>query len=186
MSDQTRFISASNEAALNVVLIQPDIPQNTGNIARLCNATGCNLILVRPLGFRLTDTSLARAGMDYWKALNPLILNDLDEFFIWAENRRVFYLSAHGKQNYAATKFAPGDALVFGSESSGLPALVQQKAAEENRLITLPMMQSARCINVSSSAAAVVYEALRQIYNWSSESVSPPDMSGIPGISGPS
>lgn len=180
MSDQTEFIAITNLPVLNVVLIQPDIPQNTGNIARLCNATGCNLVLVRPLGFRLTDTSLTRAGMDYWKALTPTILNDLDEFFEWAAGRRVFYLSAHASRNYAEVAFAPGDTLVFGSESSGLPAEVKNHVAAAGSMITLPMLQSARCINVSSSAAAVVYEALRQIYNWSS----PGDIADTSGISG--
>ena len=102
MSDQQFFIPQQNQKTLSVVLIEPDIPQNTGNIARLCAATGAELVLVRPLGFRLTDAALQRAGMDYWKSLAPVILNDLDEFFAWANNRRVFYLLAHGQQKHAA------------------------------------------------------------------------------------
>ena len=168
MSDQQFFIPQQNQKTLSVVLIEPDIPQNTGNIARLCAATGAELVLVRPLGFRLTDAALQRAGMDYWKALAPVILNDLDEFFAWANNRRVFYLSAHGQQNYAAVSYQHGDALVFGSESTGLPTRVFEHAQAAKGLITLPMLQRARCINVSSAAAASGYEALRQIYDWSS------------------
>ncbi len=179
MSDQKFFIPPQATPPLSVVLIEPDIPQNTGNIARLCCATGAELVLVRPLGFRLTDSALQRAGMDYWKSLNPTILNDLEEFFAWAEGRRVFYLSAHGTQNYAAVKYRQGDALVFGSESSGLPESVFAHGKTESTLLTLPMQKNARCINVSSTAAAAVYEALRQIYSWSSESGS--GIAGIPG-----
>lgn len=173
MSDQSVKIIRNN--SVSVVLIEPDIPQNTGNIARLCYATGCELVLVRPLGFRLTDTSLQRAGMDYWKNLDPVILDDLEDFLVWAAGRRVFYLSAHGAHNYAAIKYQAGDVLVFGSESSGLPASLVAAGKASNRLITLPMVEPARCINVSSAAAATVYEALRQINHWSSSN------SGIDG-----
>lgn len=175
MSDQMFYIPDNAGKALSIVLIQPDIPQNTGNIARLCNATGSELVLVRPLGFRLTDTALQRAGMDYWKALEPTILNDLEEFFQWAGKRRVFCLSAHGSSNYAAVNYQHGDVLVFGSESSGLPESIIEMARTSQRLVTLPMQRNARCINVSSAAAAVVYEALRQIYDWSSASGSIPE-----------
>lgn len=174
MSKQKQFFSETNIEDLCIVLIHPDIPQNTGNIARLCSATGSTLVLVRPLGFRLTDSSLARAGMDYWKSLEPVILNDLEDFFSWSENRRVFYLSAHGQTNYAQIAYQPGDVLVFGSESSGLPAEVFRKAEKSGSLITLPMIKDRRCINVSSAAAAVTYEALRQIHNWSSSAPNPP------------
>ena len=157
---------------ISVVLIEPDIPQNTGNIARLCCATGAELVLVRPLGFRLTDAALQRAGMDYWKSLNPTILDDLDDSFACAADRRVFYLSAHGNSSYAAPAYRQGDVLVFGSESSGLPDRVYEKARNENSLITRPMISNARFLNVSSAAAATLYEALRQIYGWSSPPVS--------------
>jgi len=169
MSDQTAKIDSSSK--LSIVLIEPDIPQNTGNIARLCYATGCELVLVRPFGFRLTDASLQRAGMDYWKNLEPLILSDVEEFLEWAGQRRVYYLSAHASRNYAQVSFRPGDALAFGSESRGLPAEVLAAGKDADSLITLPMVEYARCLNVSSAAAATVYEALRQINHWSS---SPP------------
>ena len=170
MSNQQFNITPQTKPPLSVVLIEPDIPQNTGNIARLCCATGAELVLVRPLGFRLTDAALQRAGMDYWKSLNPVILNDLEEYFAWAAGRRVFYLSAHGNHNYAAVKYQKGDVLVFGSESTGLPPTVFEQAKAAGNIITLPMLTDARCINVSSAAAAAVYEAFRQIYAWSSES----------------
>ncbi len=166
MSDQKFYIPEKQAGKLSVVLIQPDIPQNTGNIARLCRATGSELVLVRPFGFRLTDQGLQRAGMDYWKELKPTILEDIDEFFEWAEKRNVYFLSCHGDNLYTEVEYKAGDALVFGSESSGLPKEVLDWAKKRNAIVTLPMIKEARCINVSSSVAAAVYEALRQIYNW--------------------
>ena len=166
MSDQKFYIPDEEANKLSVVLIQPDIPQNTGNIARLCRATGSELVLVRPFGFRLTDQGLQRAGMDYWKELKPTILNDTEEFFEWAEKKNVYFLSCHGDNLYTEVKYQAGDALVFGSESSGLPKEVLEWAKKRNAIVTLPMIKEARCINVSSSVAAAVYEALRQIYQW--------------------
>lgn len=166
MSDQKFYIPEKEIGKLSVVLIQPDIPQNTGNIARLCRATGSELVLVRPFGFRLTDQGLQRAGMDYWKELKPTILEDTDEFFEWAENKNVYFLSCHGDNLYTEVKYQAGDALVFGSESSGLPKEVLEWAKKRNAIVTLPMIKEARCINVSSSVSAAVYEALRQIYRW--------------------
>ncbi|GAB4274833.1 MAG: tRNA (cytidine(34)-2'-O)-methyltransferase [Candidatus Rifleibacteriota bacterium] len=158
----------NTDAEITVVLLHPDIPQNTGNIARLCFATGCQLVLVRPLGFRLTDSGLERAGMDYWKSLEPKILDDIEEFIEWSKGKKVYYLSAHGDKNYAQISYKKGDILVFGSESSGLPAEILDRPGIKDKMISLPMIPEARCINVSSAASAVVYEALRQIYNWSS------------------
>ena len=104
--------------------------------------------------------------MDYWKELNPTILEDVDEFFEWAEKKNVYFLSCHGDNLYTEVKYKAGDALVFGSESSGLPKEVLEWAKKRNAIVTLPMIKEARCINVSSSVSAAVYEALRQIYNW--------------------
>lgn len=170
MPDQITKTSGGKN--ISVVLIEPDIPQNTGNIARLCYATDCQLVLVRPFGFRLTDTALQRAGMDYWKSLEPLILDDVDEYLVWAEKRRVYYLSAHATRNYAEISYQPGDALVFGSESSGLPTPLLTAGKATNSLITIPMLKTARCLNVSSAAAAAVCEALRQVNHWSSPATS--------------
>jgi tRNA (cytidine/uridine-2'-O-)-methyltransferase len=167
MSNQTHFIE-DNTATITIALICPEIPQNTGNIARLCKATGCSLVLVRPLGFRLTDKGLQRAGMDYWKELEPIVLDDVEEFLEWSKDKRVFYLSAHGKKNYAQARFRPGDVLAFGSESAGLPELILKSNINSENLISLPMMKDARCINIATSVSASLYEALRQIYNWSS------------------
>ena len=169
MSDQKCHIK-HNTADLTLALIQPDIPQNTGNIARLCYATGSALVLVRPLGFRLTSSALQRAGMDYWDNIKPQVLDDTNDFLEWAENKNTWYLSAHASKSYAEVIFKPGDVLVFGSESKGLPNEIYKNAEKQNRLIGLPMLPEARCINLSSTAAAATYEALRQIYNWSSPS----------------
>jgi tRNA (cytidine/uridine-2'-O-)-methyltransferase len=160
------FIKKDSEKLLNIVLMQPDIPQNAGNIARLAMAVNAQLVLVRPLGFRLTDQSLLRAGMDYWKSLEPIILDDMEEFMQWSKGKRLFFLSAHTDKNYAQIEFQKGDVLVFGSESQGLPKELFNWAQKNDLLITLPMVPDARCINVSSSAAAVVYEALNQILKW--------------------
>lgn len=160
------YIEKNTEKLLNIVLIQPDIPQNTGNIARLAMAINAQLVLVRPLGFKLTDQNLLRAGMDYWKTLDPIILDDLDEFMLWGKSKRMFFLSAHSERCYAKVQFQRGDSLIFGSESQGLPKELFNWAKEKDLLITLPMVSEARCINVSSSAAAVAYEALNQILKW--------------------
>lgn len=151
---------------LSVVLINPDIPQNTGNIGRLCFVTGCELVLVRPLGFRLQDEFLLRAGMDYWRMLLPTILDSFEDFQTWGERKRMFYLSAHGEKNYASVRYQRGDVFCFGSESLGFPKALLDFASKEGSLLTLPMIQGVRSLNVSSAAAAMVYEALRQIHCW--------------------
>lgn len=159
---------------LTVALVEPDIPQNTGNIARLCLATGCRLVLVRPLGFRLTDPHLLRAGMDYWKRLAPLVLDDLPAFREWAGGRRLFGLSSRGTRSYAETTYLPGDVLCFGSESEGLPPAFRTMVPGPDRLLTIPMVPDVRCLNVASSAAIVVYEAVRQLQGWHPAPATPP------------
>jgi len=159
-------IQQSSSPTISIVLVCPEIPQNTGNIGRLCMATNAELVLVRPLGFRLTDTQLKRAGMDYWERLSPIILNDVDECLEWLESKVWYCLSAHGTRTYADVSFHPGNALVFGSESGGLPEILAEKAIKGDRMLTLPMIEGARCLNLSSSAAAVTYEAMRQIHKW--------------------
>ncbi|MBF0410489.1 MAG: tRNA (cytidine(34)-2'-O)-methyltransferase [Candidatus Riflebacteria bacterium] len=150
-----------NTSNFSIVLLMPDIPQNTGNIGRLCYVTGSRLVLVRPFGFRLTDAQLLRAGMDYWKKLDLLILNDMAEFYDWIDKKRVFFLSSKGNQSYAQVKYETGDVFCFGSESAGFPEEIYQ-TAETSRLIKIPMISDARCLNVSTSTGIVLYEALRQ------------------------
>jgi tRNA (cytidine/uridine-2'-O-)-methyltransferase len=166
MPDPSYRLSESS-GSLAVALLQPDIPQNAGNIARLCAATGTDLLLVRPLGFRLTDAQIRRAGMDYWEKARSRVFDDLADFLAWEPGRRRWYLSAHGTTSYARISYQQGDILCFGSESAGFPGEVLDAAKQQGTLITLPMIEGIRCLNVSSAAAATVYEALRQIHRWS-------------------
>lgn len=145
---------------LRVVLVQPDIPQNTGNIARLCSVTGVQLHLVRPLGFFLSDARLRRSGMDYWQKLNPVIHDDLPAF----EQQLAggFHLfTSRGRTDLWNAEFTADDWLIFGSESSGLPQdFVRRHAAGT---VKIPMRSGERCLNVSTAAGIAVYTALRQI-----------------------
>lgn len=155
----------TNPKRLWIALIHPDIPQNTGNIARLSVVTGCGLVLVRPLGFRLNDKFLERSGMDYWNRAQPVVLDSLETFMEWAEGRRLFFLSAKATQSLYAKAFQPGDVLCFGSESQGLPPEmtgIEQQAT----LLQIPMIPGERCLNVSTAAGVAVFEALRQIERW--------------------
>jgi tRNA (cytidine/uridine-2'-O-)-methyltransferase len=144
----------------DVVLYQPEIPQNTGNIVRLCAATGCRLHLIGPLGFSLRDKYLKRAGLDYW----PLAeVNYYDSFEQLRERYRqaiFYYITTKGANCYADVQFQQGDFLVFGSETRGLPA--ELLAANRERCLRIPMIPEARCLNLSNSVAIVVYEALRK------------------------
>ncbi len=151
---------------LSIALIEPDIPQNAGNIGRLCVATGTRLILVRPLGFRLTDPQLRRAGMDYWDGLEKIVFDSLSDFFEWGKNERIFFLSSKAKTRYSDVRFRKGDILCLGSESSGFPREIFQTPDLAGNLIGLPMVPGIRCLNVSSAAAAVLYEAIRQVNGW--------------------
>ncbi|MDD2715128.1 MAG: tRNA (cytidine(34)-2'-O)-methyltransferase [Candidatus Wallbacteria bacterium] len=159
--DLTNFV---RENQLNIVLFEPEIPPNAGNVARLCAATGSSLFLVGKLGFKLEDRHLKRAGLDYWPKVDLYHLESLDE--LWLKfSRDCFYLvSTKGKISYTKVCYRKGDFLVFGKESAGLPAdfLVDNL----DRTITIPMPGEIRSLNLSSSAAIVAYEALRQIHGW--------------------
>lgn len=145
---------------LNIVLVEPEIPQNTGNIARTCAATGARLHLVKPLGFSIDDKSLKRAGLDYWHLLEVVVYENLDDFFRRNEGR-FWYLSTKGENNYCNAEFNDGDYIVFGKETKGLPvSLLRQNPSNTLRI---PMIDEARSLNLSNSVAIVAYEALRQI-----------------------
>jgi len=146
-----------------IVLIHPDIPQNTGNIARLCMVSDCGLVLVRPLGFRLTDRFLERSGMDYWHRLKPVVLDSIESFQLWARGRRVFCLSSKASKTLYETRFVRGDVLCFGSESHGLPP---EFLSQNQRIIKIPMKPGERCLNVATAAGVATFEALRQIEGW--------------------
>jgi tRNA (cytidine/uridine-2'-O-)-methyltransferase len=144
-----------------VVLVEPDIPQNAGNIARLCAATGTELHLVGPLGFQLTDARLKRAGLDYWDEVSLFRHVSMEAMHLYFSSIRMLYFSTKGERSYTAADYRPGDALVFGSESRGLPDPLL--VANREAVYTIPMRRDAvRSLNVSNAVSIVVYEALRQ------------------------
>jgi tRNA (cytidine/uridine-2'-O-)-methyltransferase len=146
-------------ASLNIVLVEPRIPQNTGNIARTCAVTGAALHLVRPLGFTITDAKLKRAGLDYWHMLEITYYDGLEDFF----RRTVgtyFYLTTKGGQVYSEVAYPPDSFLLFGREDAGLPEALLAAAPE--RCLRIPMKGEARSLNLSNSVAIVAFEALRQ------------------------
>ena len=144
----------------NVVLVEPRIPQNTGNIARTCAATGCQLHIVRPTSFQITDKNLKRAGLDYWHLLNVQYYDNLADFFEKTKVARYFYASTKAQHNYVDVEFKDNDFILFGREDAGLPEELLYE--HEERCIRIPMIDEARSLNLSNSVAIVVYEALRQ------------------------
>lgn len=146
-------------AKLNIVLYEPEIPQNTGNIARLCACTGASLYLVGKLGFALTDKYTKRAGMDYWESVDLHKINTMDELFQANPNANFYYLTTKTKRLYTEIEFKEGDFIVFGPESRGLPA--EYVTAET--ALTIPMQEGQRSLNLSNSVAIVAYEHIRQL-----------------------
>ncbi len=146
--------------SMNIVLVEPEIPQNTGNIVRTCAATGARLHIVKPMGFEIDDKKLKRAGLDYWHFLNIKYYENLDDFFEKNKDGRFYYLSSKGTASYTDIEFKDGDFLLFGKETRGLPEKLLIEHPE--RSIRIPMISDARCLNLSNSVAIVVYEALRQ------------------------
>ncbi len=144
---------------INIVLVEPEIPQNTGNIARTCAATGARLHLVRPLGFEIDDKKLKRAGLDYWHMLDITFYDDLEDFF--SKNKGTFYYcTTKGRHRYDEPKYKDGDYLVFGKETKGLDETLLK--ANPDTCIRIPMTEWARSLNLSNSVAIIVYEALKQ------------------------
>jgi tRNA (cytidine/uridine-2'-O-)-methyltransferase len=144
-----------------IVLHQPEIPSNTGNIIRLSANSGAELHLIEPLGFQLDDARLRRAGLDYRDRAALRIHPSLDEFLSTVKPPRVFACSTHGRRPYSAAAFQPGDALLFGSETQGLPAEIRETIAPE-LLLRIPMIPNNRSLNLANSVALVLYEAWRQ------------------------
>ena len=146
---------------LNIVLVEPEIPQNTGNISRTCAATGSSLHMIRPFGFELSDKHLKRAGLDYWQYLDVHYYDSLDELFALYYNGDNFYfMSTKGQKVYSEAKFKDGDFLIFGKESHGLPEPLLEKYYDKT--LRIPMLGNLRSLNLSNSVALTVYEALRQ------------------------
>ena len=145
----------------NIVLVGPEIPQNTGNIARTCAATGCALHLVRPLGFEVTDKYLKRAGLDYWSDVEIFYYDGIEELFEKFPSSRFFFFTTKGRRRYSDQRFEKGDFLVFGKETKGLPEELLK--AQGDKCLRIPMVGETRSLNLSNSVAIAVYEGLRQL-----------------------
>lgn len=151
---------APHPPLLHVVLFQPEIPQNTGNIGRTCLAIGAKLWLIRPLGFHLDEKHLKRAGMDYWPQVNCEVVDDWQSFLTRCPSRRIWCLTKFASRLVWEADFERGDVLLFGSESQGLPSSIRD--ADPSKQLKLPMLEQVRSLNLASSATAVMYEAVRQ------------------------
>ena len=145
---------------MNIVLVEPEIPQNTGNIARTCAATGSMLHLIRPLGFRLDDKYMKRAGLDYWFLMKYRVYDGLDDFFTQHPDARCFFATTKAPRSYAQAQYRDGDFLFFGRESRGLPEELLEKRYDD--CVRIPMRPEARSLNLANSVAVLLYEALRQ------------------------
>ena len=146
---------------LNIVLLEPEIPQNTGNISRTCAATGSSLHMIKPFGFELSDKHLKRAGLDYWQYLDVHYYESWQDFYDKNKGKGNFYfMSTKGQKVYSEVSFKDGDYLIFGRESHGLP----EPLLKENydKTLRIPMLGNLRSLNLSNSVALTVYEALRQ------------------------
>ena len=145
---------------MNIVLVEPEIPQNTGNIARTCAATGSMLHLIRPLGFRLDDRYMKRAGLDYWFLMKYRVYDGLDDFFARHPDARCFFATTKAPRSYAQAQYRDGDFLFFGRESRGLPEELLERRYDD--CVRIPMRPEARSLNLANSVAVLLYEALRQ------------------------
>lgn len=159
---RVRTLADVADSPLHIVLVQPEIPPNTGNVARLCAATGCALHLVEPLGFTIDDRELKRAGLDYWHHLGIVTHPSLDAFLEATAHLRRWFLSAHSQMPYVDAGFQRGDVLVFGRETKGLPRELIER--EPERALRIPMRKdSVRSINLSTAVGIVTYAALADI-----------------------
>lgn len=144
----------------NIVLVEPEIPQNTGNIVRTCAATGCRLHLVRPLGFEVSDKYLKRAGLDYWHFVDIAYYDSIGEVFEKYPESRFYFFSTKAQKTHSDVVYREGDFLVFGKETKGLPESLLQEHYEN--CVRIPMIGQIRSLNLSNSVAIAVYEAWRQ------------------------
>lgn len=145
-------------AKLNIVLYEPEIPQNTGNIARLCACTGASLYLVGKLGFSLSSKYTKRAGLDYWDSVDMHKIDTMEELFETYKDANFYYLTTKTTRKYTDVKFQEGDFIVFGPETRGLP----QEYVTKETALTIPMHEGQRSLNLSNSVAIVAYEVIRQ------------------------
>lgn len=147
---------------INIVLFEPEIPPNTGNIIRLAANTGSQLHLIQPLGFDLDDKRMRRAGLDYHEFAGVQIHPDWNSFKTTTRNNRIFGISTKGEKNYADIQYQAGDFLVFGPETRGLPDAIRAEIGSQH-VLRIPMLPDSRSLNLSNAAAVVVYEAWRQL-----------------------
>lgn len=145
----------------NIVLVEPEIPQNTGNIVRTCAATGCKLHLVRPLGFEVSDKYLKRAGLDYWHFVDISFYDNIGELFAKFPEGRFWFYSTKAAKTHSDVQYREGDFLVFGKETKGLPEELLAKRYDE--AVRIPMIGEIRSLNLSNSVAVAVYEGWRQL-----------------------
>lgn len=145
----------------HIVLVEPEIPPNTGNIIRLSANCGARLHLIKPLGFDLTDKKLRRAGLDYHDLAHVTLHDSLDDFFSAVDPARVFACSTKGTKNYSEVNYRPGDTFIFGPETRGLPASFLTTLAKDS-VINIPMLKGSRSLNLSNAAGIIIYEAWRQ------------------------
>ncbi len=145
---------------INVVLMCPEIPQNTGNISRTCAVTGARLHIIKPIGFEISDRTLKRAGLDYWDKLDVTYYENYEDFLRQNEGAEMYFFSAHGKNSHTDIDYPSGAFLVFGRESVGLPKEIVD--ANFDKSVRIPMRKTLRCLNLSNSVAIAVYEVLRQ------------------------
>lgn len=146
---------------LNLVLVEPEIPQNCGNIARTCAATRSRLHLVRPLGFDISDRAVKRAGLDYWPMVDLHVYDDLDAFFREARPEELWLATTKAPRSYHQVSYRDGAYLLFGKETAGLPLSLRERYRD--RCVRIPMRSDARSLNLANSVAIVAYEALRQL-----------------------
>jgi tRNA (cytidine/uridine-2'-O-)-methyltransferase len=147
---------------LKIILYEPEIPPNTGNIIRLCANTGCSLHLIEPLGFDLEDKKMRRAGLDYREFADIQLYPDLESFRLAQDSPRIYGVTTKGGSLYHEVRYEPGDAILFGPETRGLPAPILDRLGAANTL-RIPMRPNSRSLNLSNAAALVVYEGLRQL-----------------------
>ncbi len=147
-------------SVLNIVLHQPEIPQNTGNIGRTCAATGTRLHLIEPLGFQINEKALRRAGMDYWHEVDVTTYVNYEEFLEKNPDARIYYATTKAKQLYSDVTYEPDCFLMFGKESAGIPEEILK--AHPKQCVRIPMLGQTRSLNLSNAVAIVLYEALRQ------------------------
>lgn len=160
-SSANRDANTASEPPLHVVLYQPEIPQNTGNIGRTCVALGAKLWIVRPMGFRLDDAQLKRAGLDYWQHLDWEAVDNWEHLVASIPGARFWMLTKFAERSYHTAEFERGDVLVFGRETSGLPDKLRSEYAD--RLLSIPMPGPVRSLNLATAAGIVMYHAAEKV-----------------------